>query len=56
MGNRIAGAIRRKMKTLHPFPFLLVEYLNVSRQIAGTGFENPGPQVGFVGSNGPAHS
>jgi hypothetical protein len=37
MGDSVASAIGRKMKTLHPFPFLLIEYFDVRRQIQGGG-------------------
>src|SRR5450631_658032 len=56
MGHSITGAIRRKMKTLHPVPFLLVEYFDVSRQIHRGGLERPGPHMDFIGSKRPAHS
>ncbi len=51
MGDGIAAAIRSKMKTLHPFPFLVVEDLKVSRQIDPRGFESPGPEMNLVGVN-----
>jgi hypothetical protein len=33
------------MKTLHAFAFLVVEDLNMSRQIGRSGFETPGPEM-----------
>ena len=55
MGDGIAVAIRSKMKTVHPFQFLVVEDLRcqqTDRPAAGS--RAPGPEMNLVRGNRPA--